>query len=110
MLKSVYFNLEIFKKRLRMKEENILIVLHEMRREVTDILSLINLFMPLTITVSKLAESLGKDNKTIRKHLEGNFIKNVDYFQEVKKGKIEIPRETALKVVKYYVAKKAKYV
>jgi len=92
-----------------MQEEKILTEIHKMRNEVTDILSMINLFMPLSMTVSKLAESLGKDNKTIRKHLEGNFIKDVDYFQEVKKGKIEIPRETALKVVQYYVAKKAKH-
>ena len=92
-----------------MQEEKILAALHEMRSEVTDILNMINLFVPSTMTISKLAESLGKDNKTIWKHLEGNFIKDVDYFQEVKRGKIEIPKKTALKVVQYYVAKKSKH-
>ena len=92
-----------------MQEERIWEELYEMRSKVTDIHSMINLFMPLTMTISKLAKSLGKDNKTIWKHLEGNFIKDVDYFQEVKRGKIEIPRETALKIAQYYVDKKAKH-
>ena len=92
-----------------MQEEEISKRLDKMSIMVTDILIALKLFMPSTMTVSQLADSLGKDSRTIRIHLEGNFIKDVDYFQEVSKGKIEIPRETALKVAQYYVAKKAKH-
>lgn len=91
-----------------MEEKEMLVQLKKMSSTVTDILCLVNLFVPKELTVSSLAKSLGKDPKTIRVHLEGNFIKGVDYFQELEKGKIQIPRATALAVSEYYVRKEAK--
>lgn len=91
-----------------MKEERILEELQKMSESVTNIMSFVNLFMPRTLSVTALSEALGKDTKTIRMHLEGNFIKDVDYFQKVEKGKIIIPRSTAFNVAKYYMDKGAK--
>ena len=88
-----------------MKEEIILAELIAMRKDVTEVVTLVNLFMPSSLSVSKLADALGKNSGTIRVHLEGNFIKGVDYFQEVNRGKIVIPRETAFNVAKYYKEK-----
>ncbi|SFV71394.1 hypothetical protein MNB_SV-13-1038 [hydrothermal vent metagenome] len=89
-----------------MEEQRILAELHDLRNMVTDLFSLLAIYTPQTLTVSQIAKSLGKSNGTIRVHLEGNFLKGVDYSQEVEGGKMEIPRATALKVSKYYLAKK----
>jgi len=73
--------------------------------KVTEIHSLLALFVPKTLTVSELAKAVGKEKGTIRIHLENNFLKGVDYFQEVEKGKITIPRSTALSIAQYYAKK-----
>ena len=92
-----------------MKDKIFLEEIQVLSKTVTEILNIVNLFVPSTMTVSKLADSLGKDTKTIRNHLEANFIKDEDYFQKVEKGKIIIPKSTALDVAKYYTKKEAKH-
>ena len=88
-----------------MNEKAILDKLSSMGSKVTDIYSLLNLFVPKTLTVSEVAKAVGKETGTIRVHLEGNFLKDVDYFQDVEKGKITIPRSTALSIAQYYAKK-----
>lgn len=88
-----------------MRDERILAEIHKMRQDVTEVVTLVSLFVPSSLSVSKLADALGKDTGTIRVHLEGNFIKGVDYFQEVNRGKITIPLKTAFSVAKYYKQK-----
>lgn len=80
-----------------------------LNKKVTDLYNLIRLFLPKKMSVTNLALSLDKDKKTIRTHLEVNFIKNIDYFQEKERGKILIPLKTAIKVAKYYNEKEANH-
>jgi len=88
-----------------MKDEEVMKILTSMSKKVTEMYNMLTLFVPKNLTVSELAKSLGKDTGTIRVHLEGNFLKNIDYFQEVKKGKILIPRATAINIAQYYLEK-----
>ncbi len=80
-----------------------------LNKKVTDLYNLIRLYMQKKMSVTNLALSLDKDKKTIRTHLEVNFIKNIDYFQEKERGKILIPLKTAIKVAKYYNEKEANH-
>ena len=88
-----------------MTDKKILEELERLRKIATDTNVLVSLFVPSMVGVSTLAKSLNRDPKTIRVHLEGNFIKDRDYFQSVERGKIEIPLKTALEVANYYRAK-----
>ncbi len=68
-----------------------------------EIYEMLTLVTPMNYTTTTLSENLGVRKETITAHLNAHYRVGVDYFQEVKRGTIIIPRKTAVKIKKYYM-------
>jgi len=67
-----------------------------------------DMLMPNEFSLGELALKCGVHKDTIAKHLKANFLENKDFRYTGKGGKIWVAREAALKIRRYYHAKKSK--
>lgn len=72
----------------------------ELKSNILEIKSMLNLFLPSKMTLSFIADTTGKSRQTITQYLQNNFELKVDFWKE--NGKIYVSQATAFKLLRRY--------
>jgi len=80
------------------------VILAEIKSMLLEQNRILKIFVPNEISLSYICDSTGKSRQTIRNYLINNFEPEVDFFK--KNGKIFLTRNTAVKIVRKYNAKR----
>ncbi len=72
----------------------------ELKSNILEIKSMLNLFLPSKMTLSFIVDTTGKSRQTITQYLQNNFEPKVDFWKE--NGKIHVSQATAFKLLRRY--------
>lgn len=79
-------------------------ILSEIKNLLLEQNSMLKIFAPSEVSLSHVCNTTGKSRQTIRDYVINNFEPEVDFLK--KNGKIFLTRDTAVKIVRRYNAKR----